>query len=61
MVTQDALELVDLQLVEHVRGEPEAQRRRILSRSARGLIPYVAATALAVVSPYLTLAICALL
>jgi uncharacterized membrane protein len=38
---------------------PEAQRRRILSRSARGLIPYVVATALAVVSPYLTLAICA--
>jgi uncharacterized membrane protein len=38
---------------------PEAQRRQILRRSARGLIPYVAATALAVVSPYLTLAICA--
>ena len=38
-----------------------AQRRKILSRSASGLIPYVIATALAVVSPYVTLAICAAL
>jgi uncharacterized membrane protein len=35
------------------------QRRRILFRSVSGLIPYVLATALSVVSPYLTLAICA--
>ena len=34
-------------------------RRRILSRGISGLIPYVAATALAVVSPYATLAVCA--
>jgi uncharacterized membrane protein len=36
-----------------------AERRRVLSRSVSGLIPYAAATALAVVSPYVTLAICA--
>jgi uncharacterized membrane protein len=35
------------------------RRRKILLRSLSGLIPYVAATALAVVSPYITLAICA--
>lgn len=33
-------------------------RRRILSRSIRGLIPYAVATALAFVSAYATLAIC---
>jgi uncharacterized membrane protein len=35
------------------------RRRQILSRALRGLVPYVVATALAFVSPYLTLAICA--
>ncbi len=34
------------------------QRRHILSRSITGLIPYAVATALAFVSPYITLAIC---
>jgi uncharacterized membrane protein len=38
-----------------------AQRRAILKRSIIGLIPYALATALAFVSPYLTLAICAVL
>jgi uncharacterized membrane protein len=33
-------------------------RRRILFRSLTGLVPYVVATALAAVSPYVTLAIC---
>jgi uncharacterized membrane protein len=33
-------------------------RRRVLGRSIIGLVPYLVATALAVVSPYLTLAIC---
>jgi uncharacterized membrane protein len=37
---------------------PEAQRRKILSRSIVGLVPYAIATALAPVSPYITLAIC---
>jgi hypothetical protein len=37
---------------------PLEHRRRVLSRSIAGLIPYMVATALAVVSPYLTLAIC---
>ncbi|MGB9182890.1 MAG: TMEM175 family protein [Solirubrobacteraceae bacterium] len=36
-----------------------AERRHVLARSVSGLIPYAAATALAVVSPYVTLAICA--
>jgi uncharacterized membrane protein len=40
---------------------PEARRRQILTRSVSGLIPYVIATALAAVSPYPTLAICAAL
>jgi hypothetical protein len=35
------------------------QRRRILSRVVTGLIPYAVATALAFVSPYITLGICA--
>jgi uncharacterized membrane protein len=35
------------------------RRRRILKRGLSGLLPYVAATALAVVSPYLTVAITA--
>jgi uncharacterized membrane protein len=34
------------------------QRRKIMSRGATGVVPYVVATALAVVSPYATLAIC---
>jgi uncharacterized membrane protein len=38
-----------------------ANRRAILRRSIIGLIPYALATALAFVSPYLTLAICAVL
>ena len=37
---------------------PEAERRRILSRSIAGLAPYALATALAPVSAYATLAIC---
>jgi TMEM175 potassium channel family protein len=38
---------------------PPHERRRILARSVRGIFPYVLATALAVVSPYATFAICA--
>ncbi len=34
------------------------ERRRVLSRSIAGLVPYLLATILAVVSPYATLAIC---
>jgi uncharacterized membrane protein len=37
------------------------ERRRVLARSVGGLIPYAAATAVALISPYLTLAICAAL
>jgi TMEM175 potassium channel family protein len=37
------------------------ERRRILARAQVGLIPYIVATALALVSPYVTLAICAAL
>ena len=37
---------------------PLAERRRVLSRGLTGLIPYLVATALAVVSPYVTLVIC---
>jgi uncharacterized membrane protein len=37
---------------------PENERRRILRRTVSGLIPYAVATALAVVSPYITIAIC---
>jgi len=40
---------------------PIEERRRILTRSLTGLGPYAIATALAVVSPYITLVICALL
>ena len=36
-----------------------ARRRQILVRSVSGVIPYAIATALAAVSSYLTLAICA--
>jgi uncharacterized membrane protein len=35
------------------------ERRRVLSRSITGLVPYLLATILAVLSPYVTLAICA--
>jgi len=35
-----------------------AQRRQILLRSATGVVPYLLATALAPVSPYITLGIC---
>ena len=38
---------------------PEAERRRIVRRTATGLVPYALALALAPVSPYVTLAICA--
>jgi hypothetical protein len=40
---------------------PVQQRRQILVRSISGVVPYAIATALAVVSAYLTLAICAAL
>jgi uncharacterized membrane protein len=40
---------------------PADRRRQILRRSISGLIPYVIATALAPVSPYVTLAICGLI
>jgi uncharacterized membrane protein len=40
---------------------PHERRRQILSRSVIGLIPYGIATALAVVSPYVTLGICSAL
>ncbi len=45
----------------HLIGEPLSleQRRAVLKRSVIGLVPYTAATALALVSPYITLAICA--
>jgi uncharacterized membrane protein len=36
----------------------EEQRRSIIARSFVGLVPYALATALAAVSPYITLAIC---
>jgi hypothetical protein len=36
----------------------EERRRHIITRSLSGLIPYTIATALAVVSPYLTIGIC---
>jgi uncharacterized membrane protein len=38
---------------------PLEERRRVLSRGIAGLMPYLIATVLAIVSPYLTLAICA--
>jgi uncharacterized membrane protein len=38
---------------------PPHERRRILARSIRGLLPYAIATGLAAVSPYATFAICA--
>ena len=37
---------------------PEERRRQILSRSIRGLGPYVVATAVAIVSAYVSVAIC---
>jgi uncharacterized membrane protein len=37
---------------------PLERRRRILTRSVSGVVPYVLATGLAFVSPYITLAIC---
>jgi uncharacterized membrane protein len=44
----------------HLMAEPidPATRRSVISRGVAGLLPYLAATILAVVSPYLTLAIC---
>ena len=45
---------------EHLREEISVQRRRqILYRSIAGVIPYAIATALAIVSSYATIAICA--
>ncbi|HEY4829541.1 MAG TPA: TMEM175 family protein [Solirubrobacteraceae bacterium] len=41
------------------RQMPLARRRQILLRSVGGVVPYAIATALAPVSPYATLAICA--
>jgi uncharacterized membrane protein len=38
---------------------PEERRREIFRTAVTGLVPYAVATALAVVSPYATLAICA--
>ena len=38
---------------------PPAERRRILLRTLTGLVPYAIATAMALVSPYITLALCA--
>jgi uncharacterized membrane protein len=40
---------------------PRERRVRILFRSVTGLVPYLVATALAAISPYVTLAICAAL
>jgi hypothetical protein len=37
----------------------QERRRKILARSVSGLAPYIAATGLAAVSPYATLAVCA--
>jgi uncharacterized membrane protein len=37
---------------------PEAERRRIVRRTATGIVPYALALALAPVSPYVTLGIC---
>jgi uncharacterized membrane protein len=48
-------------LVKHhrlARPLPLERRRQILARSVSGVIPYAIATALAAVSPYLTVAIC---
>jgi uncharacterized membrane protein len=45
---------------DHLMSEPiaAATRRSIIIRGVAGLLPYLAATVLAIVSPYLTLAIC---
>ncbi|MDQ6805652.1 MAG: TMEM175 family protein [Actinomycetota bacterium] len=40
-------------------GLPEQRRRAIFRRAVTGIVPYVIATALAPVSPYATLVICA--
>jgi hypothetical protein len=40
-------------------GLDESRRRLTLKRGVVGLIPYAIATAVAVITPYLTLAICA--
>jgi uncharacterized membrane protein len=44
----------------HLMAQPidAAARRSIITRGVAGLVPYLAATILAVASPYLTLAIC---
>lgn len=39
---------------------PEARRRALLARGVGGSVPYLLATALAPLSPYLSLAVCAL-
>jgi hypothetical protein len=45
---------------DHLLAEPidPATRRTIITRGVAGLLPYLAATILAVVSPYVSLAIC---
>jgi len=40
---------------------PPEERQRILLRTISGVVPYAIATAMAAVSPYITLAICAAL
>ena len=55
---------IHILLVKHAKlSEPlsEERRRQILARSISGVVPYAIATALALVSSYLTLAICAAL
>jgi uncharacterized membrane protein len=47
----------------HLMVDPQTEelRRRTLRRAISGLVPYAGATALAAVSPYVTLAICAVI
>jgi hypothetical protein len=44
-----------------VREIPLARRRQLLGRGLAGVIPYALATALAFISPYITLAICGII
>jgi Endosomal/lysosomal potassium channel TMEM175 len=52
------IDLPDLKPGQSLAGGLIAQWRQILLRSIAGVLPYVIATVLAVVSSYLTLAIC---
>lgn len=45
----------------HAHEVSSEERRRILSRSIAGVVPYALATALAFISPYITLVLCAAL